>query len=181
MGLEAYTFDWYSVTLEFLNQVVESGTLGVDTFDVVVVDVQFGAGVGGFGSLEGGGYETFSHGFLPDGASQLSVLFEDLVDYVPGVDASFPVTHNVGDVVLHDSLQLAGGDVVHPSGNLAVPYQGVTTDFHAVRFGEGHQFVTGGVAECVLAWFGGVDFHFIFGGQHVEVGDGQGLVGGIAV
>ena len=89
---------------------------------LVVVDVQLGVGVGGTSSLESDADKVLTEDTVEDAVAQGTVLVEDLVDNVPGVDLALVAAHHVGDVVLENLGQgVAVVDVLDPLGKLGVP------------------------------------------------------------
>jgi hypothetical protein len=76
--------------------------LGTSIVQVVVVDVELRVGVGSASSAEGEVDELFTKNSVEDAVTEVTVVFEDLVDDVPSVDLALVSASNAVDVVLHD-------------------------------------------------------------------------------
>ena len=143
MGLGTNTVDGDAGGNPLLDVRDETGGLGVGgRVEVVVVDVELGVGVGGAGGLESDADVVLTENLHEDVVAESAVLVEGLVDDVPGVDLALEVSHDLGDVVLHDvgegSLVV---DVLDPLGQLGVPNQSVTTNELAILGSKLHQVV----------------------------------------
>ena len=76
VALEADAVDGDVLGLEALDEVEHSGGLCAGGFDVVVVDVELGIGVGGTGCFESEGDERCTEGVVENVAAPCSVVVE---------------------------------------------------------------------------------------------------------
>ena len=153
------------------------GLCVVGSVKVVVVDVTLGRWVSLLGSLESDADKVLTEDVVEDAGTEAAVLLEHLVDDVPGVDLTLEVTHDGGDVVLHDSGQ--GGlvpDGRDPTGKLGVPDGGVSTDELAIVLGELSSLVGGAEGEFAAGRLGSIPLHGVLRGDLTKVGLDDGSV-----
>lgn len=72
------------------------------------------------------------------------------------------------DVTLQDRLQFRRTETIQPIGNLTVPNERVTTDFHSVLKSKGNDHVPVCVFPLASHRFDGVPFQIVSWGELIE-------------
>ncbi|KAI7139050.1 Endo-1,4-beta-xylanase [Hortaea werneckii] len=160
-----------------LDLVDKASELGVGSHvEVVVVDVQLSVGAieristGSTyrlaGSLEGNADKVLTEHPRKYAVPQGTILGEDLVDNIIGVDLALVMSHNTGNVVLdHGRKGVTVVDVLDPSRKLRVPEQ----------LGE---LVGAAEGKASPVWLSGIPLPGVFGRQLTKVGfDDVGVLG----
>ncbi|KAI7110380.1 Endo-1,4-beta-xylanase [Hortaea werneckii] len=158
-----------------LDLVDKASELGVGSHvEVVVVDVQLSAieriSTGSTyrlaGSLEGNADKVLTEHPRKYAVPQGTILGEDLVDNIIGVDLALVMSHNTGNVVLdHGRKGVTVVDVLDPSRKLRVPEQ----------LG---QLVGAAEGKASPVWLSGIPLPGVFGRQLTKVGfDDVGVLG----
>lgn len=99
---------------------------------------------------------------VPDAGSEASVLIEDLVANIPGIDLALVTAEQRVDVVLHDRGQgCLVADRRNPARQLRVPDGGVAADELVIVRGKLHRLISRCEAEGSLGRFGRVPLHTV--------------------
>ena len=178
VGLCAYASDRNVVcfpALDLFHDKACLGTFAKAPFDGIIVVAELCIRVGFVRPNKCGIQKFCTDAFVPHGVCRtpvgIVIVIDGFVHYVPFGDLAFPVADNFGDVVLENGEQLFFLTliVVHPVCNLAVPGESVSTNAESVCLCVFDHLVALFEVEFVFFGLGGVELHFVFGDDHVEL------------
>ena len=179
MRLRAYAGDGNAVLFPAFHLFHDKACLGAfaqPPFEGIVVVAEFCIRVGFVRPDKCGIQELGANAFVPYGTAGAPVgvilVVHGLVHYVPFGDLALVMPDHLLDVVLEDGEQfifLPGVIAADPSGNLAVPGEGVAAHAHLVRLRVFDHLVALREIEFVLARFRGIELHLVFRDHDVEL------------
>ena len=174
MHLESDPVDRHTARNEPCDELQRRRRLVPQPLDPEVVVVELGVRVCLMRQLKGLGNIAIAQLAIKDAVSIATVAVERLVDHVPGHDSPGIRIAKMGDhgldVPRHGGAhRLRIGQLVHPTGKLAVPDQSVAPNDHLVLFGELDDSI--GRSKVELRWlgFGPAPLHLVLGRDRVEL------------
>ena len=175
MGLEANTVDGHTTIFEVRHH--RKHCLGFGAVHVLKIEVivtQLGIGIGCMRRLEGIFDIGVANHILEHIATPGPIFVEGFIDHIPVPDAALEMGHFSRNVVIHGRQErAAGGNIVDPTGELAVPDQRMAANLHAMALSETHNRIRRPKVKGALGGFSGLPLHLIARSHPIELGLGN--------
>ena len=174
VGLHTDTVDRNTLSLHLLHHVIDTVTLVRINGAIVVVEQQR-LGVSLVSILESLLDELITaktvHSALAIRIGSVRIVTHSLVHHVPAVHHILVTSNDSLDMVLHTSIELLLGCTLgsHPTTDLRVPHQCVTTQLDTVSTSEISDAVGILPVELTLTWFCGFRLHVVLSCNAVEL------------
>jgi hypothetical protein len=114
--------------------------------------------------------------FKPNRVTKLSVIFDDFVDYIPGVYLSFITSKNIIDMFLQSVIELSRSQIFETVRYLSSTNKCMSSYFLWILLSQCHQMVTFFPFISPASFFNRGPLHLISRSYGIEVCDSYVLV-----